>query len=325
MNDRIEIYHRPFDAAFNQTTFSREDHLHLAALNRQTQARYHAYAQQPIQTHTSEIHEYLTHWRSTAFSSARILHNGTIRIQNHDIDSLPPTGPTFPELPRFGQQQENFKLRLALYQAIERDALQRIEQLDPCPGTQLLRLFWTIPQDRMLSFDSLEDPPLPKRLDTLAGHCLRADDQELLLSRLGQPRRRPRRSLNEFHRRADPALEPNRGPPRRPPPRPRFLGLERRPHPMGPHRPPGLSRLPTLIQTWRCDENPRDLPHIIRTNPHQGPADRGQLPEAHPDRRPPRRPSGIRTGTSPIQRCHSSPQHRDQRRSRRYPERTRPN
>ena len=179
MNDRIEIYHRPFDAAFNRTSFSREDHLHLAALNRQTQARYHAYAQQPIQSHTSEMHDYLTHWRSTAFSSARILHNGTIGIQNHDIDSLPPTGPTFPERPQFGLQQKNFKLRLALYQAIERDALQRIEQLDPCPGTQLLRLFWTIPQDRMLSFDSLEDPPLPEPLDTLAGHCLRADDQEL--------------------------------------------------------------------------------------------------------------------------------------------------
>lgn len=175
MNDRIEIYHRPFDSNFAPLTFTQRDRRALDALNVQTARKFRNLTGGSFPQDPQGIDPRILAWRSAGFATAQLGPDNTLDIHEHPVESIDKHIDRA-HRPRPVLRGEHAPvLALALDRAIERDALRKIERLDPEPGTQLRHMFYTNPSVKCLHFDFTHDPPLRDDLQHLPGHAIAFD------------------------------------------------------------------------------------------------------------------------------------------------------
>lgn len=173
MNDRIEIYHRPFDPNFAHLSFTEQDLRAIEALNRQTAQKFRTLTGSPFPEDPDGIDPQILAWRSSAYATAHFDPQHILDIHEHPRYAPTQHRDQASNSDRLLDTNGSAVLDQALNYAIERDALRKVECLDPEPGTQLRHVFYTMPSLKRLHFDSAYEPPLREDLQYLPGHSVR--------------------------------------------------------------------------------------------------------------------------------------------------------
>lgn len=180
MNDRIEIYHRPFDPYFARLSFTERDRRAIDALNLQTARKFRTRTGDPFPEDPDGIDPQVLAWRSAGFATLQLSPDNTLDVREHALDCIDrhddPASSPDPVL----DDSDFHVLGLALDHAMERDALRKIELLKPEPGTQLRHMFYTTPSVKRLHFDYIHDPELPEDLQRLPGHWVNVGADNIL-------------------------------------------------------------------------------------------------------------------------------------------------
>ena len=145
MNDRIEIYHRPFDPNFAPLPFTQRDRRAIDALNLKTARKFRNPTDCPFPQDPEGIDPQILAWRSTGFATAQIGPDNTLDIHEHPLNTIDTHDRRAYRHNPVLKAERGLLLGLALNRAIERDALRKIERLKPEPGTQLRHIFYTTP------------------------------------------------------------------------------------------------------------------------------------------------------------------------------------